>query len=176
MRQSQKGALNADNAEHRTWDPVPKLPSDAKWETYAPQGSDKWSGATDWVSTDVPTKLLRWICMARGIDAGGSGAALVERLQDMDSAVERAEQPSAVQMRVQPPSDRFDSPERASRRCHVLAMGRAKVFRVETEVHDDDDYDMALGMVVQIAGRPASAGFDTFAEASAIKKSMVNPN
>ena len=25
----------------RTWDPVPKMPTDAKWESYAPQGSDK---------------------------------------------------------------------------------------------------------------------------------------
>ena len=43
----------------RTWDPIPKTQSDGKWETYAPQGLDKWSGATDWVSIDVPTKLLR---------------------------------------------------------------------------------------------------------------------
>ena len=38
-----------------------------------------------------------------------------------------------------------------------------------------NDYDVALGMVIQMGGKPASAGFDTFAEASAVKEASWTP-
>ena len=115
--------------------------------------------------------------MARGVDAGGSDRALVNRLRNLESAVERAEQPVSVQMQVQPPFERGDNSTHNGRRCHVLTMGRARVFGMEKDNKadaNDDDYDVALGMVIQMGGKPTSAGFDTFAEASAVKRSKLD--
>ena len=56
-------------------------------------------------------------------------------------------------------------------------MGRARVFGMEKDNKadaSDDDYDVALGMVIQMEGKPASAGFDTFAEASAVERSKLD--
>ena len=68
----------------RTWPTLPRSPVDLRWSDWAPGGFDPNTGAVQWVHHEVPTQLLRWLCMARGVDAGGSNHRLVHTLRSCE--------------------------------------------------------------------------------------------
>ncbi len=165
----------------RTWQEVPERPRVAGWEA-APNGTDLESGRVDWVDISVDTRILRWLCMARNMDSGGSDTLLVERLQDWDdeqAALQRVRIRWEAQQSLEAPAactPQYAAPRAQhgpDRACTILMMQEAPGSDDEEEDIPEGQDAPALGMIVHLEDGPVCAGFDTWAETSAIRRSAV---
>ena len=73
-----------------SWGQRTAFPVDA-WQQQAPAGVDPESGDAAWVADTNDVRLLHWMCVSRGLDAGGSNTEMVSRLRGWSRSGAEAE-------------------------------------------------------------------------------------
>ena len=160
----------------RSWPTVPRCPADLKWSDWAPTGFIPDEGDVDWVHCKVPTRLLRWLCMARRIDTGGSDEFLVDSLQrwQSDSISSYTESSSddgdVSDMEPEAPPPPYEQAVNEIQAERDSMRHWCSLYPVNG---DEDSHCLPVrGMMVFIGGKATVAGFDTYAETTAIRQSQ----
>ena len=161
-----------------TWHGMSGFPADA-WRSDAPVGVDPTEGDVSWVDSTVDMRLVHWMCVARGLDAGGSDQGMLEQLrewqrvrQQRNADADASESEASHKDFGPPPAyNEFDAPSaEQQRRCVMMPVSGHGQGGAQ-----GGDGDSALAMVIQVDGVSAAAGLDTWAETSVIRRSCVKP-
>ena len=155
-----------EQLQSRSWPEVPQSPSNLNWDHYAPHDFIPETGGVSWVDSTLPTQLLRWLCLSRQIDSGGQDSDLVSRLLlwqlDVDDTAHSD-------------SNEEDSPptyDEAMRDVQAEEDSLRHWCSMHSIKGEGSHWDPVLGMVVFIGLVGVVAGFDAYAETTAVRESM----
>lgn len=133
-------------------------------------GGDAVGGSVRWATEcSTPTKVMRWLCMVRGLDCGGEDEpeSLRERLRNWETRLDMDPPPPYEERKLAAAAGESSREERW--KCTIMTLEAE-----EKTVEESDEVEPIEAAVITVDGVRRKATFDTCAEVSGVRESIVS--